>query len=152
MRRPALVTALHQAQLIAATELPRISWRYVPRESLNAQASAWLSAPHSVRRISRTSVPTTPHTALRLKLILPLGGRVSAQMLRGSLSSSRSRNGSMVMIVLVGPTRSLRVQPRFRVLFAQHFSTATVLKSTCVARITLFSSTWLRSKAWFCLA
>ena len=27
-----------------------------------------------------------------------------------------------------------------------------MLKSTCVARITLFSSTWLRSKAWFCLA
>ena len=44
------------------------------------------------------------------------------------------------------------MQPRFRVLFAQRFSTATMLKSTCVARITLFSSTWLRSKAWFCLA
>ena len=33
LRRPALVTVLHQAQLIAATELPRISWRYVPREA-----------------------------------------------------------------------------------------------------------------------
>ena len=33
VRRPALVTVLHQAQLIAATELPRISWRYVPREA-----------------------------------------------------------------------------------------------------------------------
>ena len=33
MRRPALVTVLRQAQLIAATELPRISWRYVPREA-----------------------------------------------------------------------------------------------------------------------
>ena len=67
--------------------------------SLNAQASAWLSAPHSMRRILRTSVPTTLHTALRLKLTLPPGGRVSALMLRGSRSSSRSRTGSMVMIV-----------------------------------------------------
>ena len=33
VRRPALVTVLRQAQLIAATELPRISWRYVPREA-----------------------------------------------------------------------------------------------------------------------
>ena len=215
VRRPALVTVLHQAQLIAATELPRISWRYVPREankeadflagiasaaarnkatlpislpapageewqstaaiaisdrssfclvecptfhaqdlahirahhptyraaleayiasggecvgsnaqgvtvlkqvpypslhrqvrngslpqrslSLTAQAFAWLSAPPSMRRTWRTSVPTTLHTALRLKLILPLGGSVSALMLRGSLSSSRSRTGSMVM-------------------------------------------------------
>ena len=30
VRRPAPVTVLHQAQLIAATELPQISWRYVP--------------------------------------------------------------------------------------------------------------------------
>ena len=41
VRRPALVTVLHQAQLIAATELPRISWRYVPRE---ANKEAALSA------------------------------------------------------------------------------------------------------------
>ena len=33
VRRPALITVLHQAQLIAATELPRISWRYVPHEA-----------------------------------------------------------------------------------------------------------------------
>ena len=41
---PALVTVLHQAQLIAATELPRISWRYVPREA-NKEASPLGSRP-----------------------------------------------------------------------------------------------------------
>ena len=33
VRRWVLATVLQQAQLLAATELPRISWRYVPREA-----------------------------------------------------------------------------------------------------------------------
>ena len=33
VRRPNLITELQRAQLLAATEPPRISWRYVPREA-----------------------------------------------------------------------------------------------------------------------
>ena len=92
MRRPALVTVLHQAQLVKK-QTSSLALRVLPREtrppcqfpslhrqvrngslpqqapSLTAQAFAWLSAPPSMRRIWRTSVPTTLHTALRLKLI-----------------------------------------------------------------------------------
>ena len=133
MRRPALVTVLHQAQLIAATELPRISWRYVPREA-NKEAdflagiasAAAATLPISLPAPAGEEWQSTAASAISdrssfclvecpafhaqdlahirahhpaLEAYIASGGGVSALMLRGSLSSSRSRTGSMVMTV-----------------------------------------------------
>ena len=56
MRRPAVVTVLHQAQLIAATELPRISWRYVPREANKVQITRFEAAIPRLRKIERLPI------------------------------------------------------------------------------------------------
>ena len=84
VRRPALVTVLHQAQLIAATELLRISWRYVPREP--KRIARWFSkrseAMLNVQRISGCG---------RMLLSTIIGGTEEPIMLQMRLSNVTTR-------------------------------------------------------------